>query len=161
MAGSPTWITLAWANGIPISALMVAVQAALSVALIVGMQEGGLPLVYQAAGPAIALTLALGLASVLKARLLGRILEAPVQGWRWPLIWAGTAAGLVGYAFSLLPRSLEWAQLSFGIPATLVAFGIVVWKLGFTHEDRALFRIGPRGEKASLPPPPGVVPPDR
>ena len=144
-----------------ISALMVAVQAALSVALIVGIREAGLPMAYQAAGPAIALTLALALASVLKARLLGRILEAPVQGWRWPLIWAGTAAGLVGYAFSLLPRSLEWAQLSFGIPATLVAFGIVVWKLGFTQEDRALFRIGPRGEKATLPPPPGVVPPDR
>ena len=62
--------------------------------------------------------LALGLASILKARLLCRLLGAPVQGWRWPLVWAAAAAIVVGYAASpRLPQSLEWVELAFGIAA--------------------------------------------
>jgi hypothetical protein len=30
----------------------------------------------------------------------------------------------------------------------LLAFGLVIWKRGFTHEDRVLFRIG-KGEEAA------------
>ncbi|HWH18394.1 MAG TPA: oligosaccharide flippase family protein, partial [Allosphingosinicella sp.] len=71
-----------------ISAFMICVQAALSVALILGMRSLGWPTTFQAAGPAIALVLSLGMASILKARLLCKILDAPVQGWRWPLVWA-------------------------------------------------------------------------
>ena len=60
--------------------------------------------------------LALGLASILKARLLCRLLDAPVQGWRWPLVWAAAAAVIVGQLFTMLPQSLEWVELAFGIP---------------------------------------------
>ena len=49
------------------------------------------------------LMLALGLASILKARLLCRLLDAPVQGWRWPLVWAAAAAVAVGYFFTPCP----------------------------------------------------------
>lgn len=135
-----------------ISMLMIAVQAVLTVSFLVTMRALDWPQSYQAAGAAVALALALGLASVLKARLLRRLLGAPVQGWRWSLIWAAAGAVLVGFAFTLLPRSLEWVELSVGIPAILLTFGYIVWKRGFTHEDRALFRKhGP--EEPTLPPP--------
>jgi hypothetical protein len=130
-----------------ISTLMIAVQAMLTVGMIVGMRSLGWPQAYQAAGAALALALALGLASVLKARLLGRLLGAPVQGWRWSLIWAAGAASVVGFVATRLP---EWMELAFGAPAILIAFGFVVWYRGFTHEDRALFRKhGP--EEPTLP----------
>lgn len=127
-----------------ISTLMIVVQAGLTVAIIQAMPLLPIPpggtQAYQAAGAALALALALALASILKARLLGRLLEAPVQGWRWSLIWAGAAAMLVGFAFMALPRRFEWIQLGIGAPAILLTFGLMVWYRGFTQEDRALFR---------------------
>jgi len=123
-----------------ISTLMIVVQALLTVALIVAMRALGWPQAFQAAGAALALVLALGLASILKARLLGGLLGAPVQGWRWPLVWAGAAATVVGFLFTLLPKRFEWIELAVGAPAILTAFGLVVWHRGFTHEDRVLFR---------------------
>jgi hypothetical protein len=95
--------------------------------------------------------MALSLASILKARLLCRLLEAPVQGWRWSLILAGAAATAVGAFVTLLPRELEWIEIFFGAPAILITFGLVVWYRGFTAEDRTLFKMG-KGEKATLPP---------
>jgi hypothetical protein len=99
---------------------------------------------------------------VLKARLLGGLLGAPVQGWRWPIVWAAAAAIVVGFFVTLLPRNLEWLELTLGIPAILLAFGAIIWKRGFTHEDRVLFRMG-KGEavEPTLPPPPGALPPGR
>jgi O-antigen/teichoic acid export membrane protein len=158
-----------------LSLLMIGVQGALSVALILGLRAVRLPpwLVerfdlptdrlpesFAAAGPAVALVLAVGLSSILKARLLCRLLDAPVQGWRWPIVWAAGVAIVVGFAFTLLPPSLEWVELAIGIPVILAAFGAVIWKRGFTHEDRVLFRMK-KGEDATLPPPPGASPPDR
>jgi O-antigen/teichoic acid export membrane protein len=143
-----------------ISLLMVLVQGALSLVLIEAIRAGGFPYPFQAAGPAIALMLALGLSSVLKARLLSRILGAPVQGWRWPLVWAAAAATVVGWLFTMLPRSWEWAELALGAPAILIVFGAVVWTRGFTHEDRELFRTRKSDvAEPTLPPPPGAIPP--
>jgi hypothetical protein len=145
-----------------ISTLMVAVQALLSVGFILAMRRADWPAAYQASGPAVALMLALALASVLKARLLGRLLGAPVQGWRWPLVWAAAGATLVGYAFTSLPARFEWAELAVGMPLIMITFGIIVWKRGFTHDDRALFRLRKKDlEDISLPAPAGASPPDR
>jgi hypothetical protein len=142
-----------------ISMLMIAVQAVLTVAIIMGLDLLHWPAdenrrqLFQAAGAAVALILALGLASVLKANLLGRLLGAPVQGWRWSLIWAASAAILVGYGLTRLPPDFEWAELVFGIPIILFTFGLIVWLRGFTPEDRALFRK--HGQEApTLPPDP-------
>ena len=135
-----------------ISLLMIGLQAVITVSFLLAMRALDWPQAYQAAGAAVALALALGLASVLKARLLCRLLDAPVQGWRWSLIWAAAAAVAVGAGFTLLPQRFEWIELTIGIPAILLAFFFVVWKRGFTHEDRALFRKqGP--EEPTLPPP--------
>ena len=135
-----------------ISLLMILFQAAVTVAIILGIRAFGWPQAFQAAGAALGLVLALALASVLKARLLSRLLGAPVQGWRWPLVWAAAAAILVGYGFTALPQAFEWTELAIGMPLILLTFGWVVWMRGFTEEDRLLFRLKP-GEEPSLPPP--------
>jgi O-antigen/teichoic acid export membrane protein len=121
-----------------ISLAMLALEAGLAILAIVVMQRLDLPLMWQATGPAIGLMLALGFAAIAKSRLLCSILGARVNGWRWPLVWAAAAATLVGYLATLIP---EWAELLFGIPAILVAFGAVLWTKGFGPEDRELFRM--------------------
>jgi len=121
-----------------LSLAMIILEALLAAALILAMREAELPLMWQATGPAIGLLLALGFAAIAKSRLLCSILGARVNGWRWPLVLAAAAAALVGYGATLLP---EWAELLFGIPATLAAFGAVLWTKGFGPEDRELFRM--------------------
>ena len=133
-----------------ISLAMIAVQAALTVAIILAIRAFGWPQAFQAAGAALALGLALGLASIVKARLLARLLGAPVQGWRWPLVWAAAAAIIVGALFTALPHRFEWVELVFGVPVILLVFGAIVWRKGFTAEDRVLFRMG-KSETATLP----------
>lgn len=138
-----------------ISLLMIAIQAILTIVLILSIER--LPIApeqvppLQIAAAAVALMIALALASVLKAKLLGRILGAPVQGWRWSLIWAAAAAAVAGSLAILLP---EWAELIFGIPAILIAFGAVLWVKGFGPEDRELFRMKKTEiDDLQLPPP--------
>ena len=121
-----------------ISIAMLALEAGLAIALILTMRAFQLPRMFQATGPAIALLLALGFAAVAKSRLLCGILGARVNGWRWPLIWAAAAGTVVGWLATFLP---EWAELLFGIPGILVAFGAVLWTRGFKSEDRELFRM--------------------
>ncbi|MDV3258102.1 MAG: lipopolysaccharide biosynthesis protein, partial [Sphingomonas sp.] len=132
-----------------ISMAMILLEAGLAVGLILVMRSMDWPVMWQATGPALALMLALGFASIVKSRLLARILQSPVSGWRWPLIWAGAAAMIVGQLVIMLP---EWAELLFGIPAILAAFGAVLWFKGFGHEDRELFRMSKDDiEELSLP----------
>ena len=121
-----------------ISFTMIILQVLLSVGLIVLMRRLGFPTMWQATGPAIALLLGLAFAAVTKSLLLHRILGAPVSGWRWPLIWAAAAGLVVGQLAILMT---EWAELLFGIPAILIAFGYVLWTKGFGPEDRELFRM--------------------
>ncbi len=121
-----------------LSLAMIALQAVLSVALILGMRELDLSQTWQATGSAIGLLLALGFAAIVKSRLLGRLLEDRVSGWRWPLIWAAAAGIVVGTLAIQLP---EWAELLFGIPAILMAFGLILWTRGFGPDDRELFRM--------------------
>ena len=134
-----------------LSLTMVALEAALAAGLIIAMRRIGLPLMWQATGPAIALLLALGFAAIAKSRLLCKILDAPVSGWRWPLVWAAAAGTIVGSLVILLP---EWAELLVGIPAIMAAFGAILWTRGFGPEDRELFRMKKSEiEEISLPDP--------
>jgi O-antigen/teichoic acid export membrane protein len=121
-----------------LSLAMVVIEAVLAALLILGMRRMGLPIEWQATAPAIALLLALAFAAITKSRLLCKLLGGPVSGWRWPLIWAAAAAAVVGQLAVLLP---EWAELLFGIPAIMVAFGAVLWTKGFGPQDRELFRM--------------------
>jgi hypothetical protein len=137
-----------------ISLAMIVLEAMLAIALIFAMRSLHFPVMWQATAPAIALVLALGFAAVTKSRLLCHILQARVNGWRWPLVWAAGAGAVVGYGATLLP---EWAELLFGIPAIMIAFGAVLWTKGFGPEDRELFRMT-KGDVADLQvPAPGTT----
>ncbi|MCF2514915.1 oligosaccharide flippase family protein [Sphingomonas sp. G124] len=134
-----------------ISLSMILLEAGLAAGLILLMRHWGWPVMWQATGPAVALMLSLGLAAIIKSRLLSHILGHRVSGWRWPLVWAAAAAVAVGEIAIRLP---EWAELIFGIPAILSAFGAVLWFKGFGPEDRELFRMKKADiENLSLPDP--------
>jgi len=123
-----------------ISLATLALQALLSVALILCAQAMDLPPISYAAAVALALMLALGFASVVKARLLSRILEAPVNSLRWALVWATAGAAILGWGATQLP---EWAELLVGVPVILGIYAWLIWTRGFGPEDRALFRKHP------------------
>lgn len=134
-----------------VSLATIAVQAVLTVGGIMLATRLGLNDNFRAAAAAAALLLALGMASVVKAWILSRILREPVNSWRWPLVWAAAPATLVGWAATqFLP---EWAELVFGIPAILGVYGFVIWHKGFGPEDRVLFRrsVGPKPADKAQP----------
>ena len=96
--------------------------------------------------PALALMLALGFASVVKARLLARVLGAPVNSLRWALVWATAGAAILGWGATQLP---EWAELLIGVPFILGIYAWLIWTRGFGPADRELFRKHP--EPAAAP----------
>jgi O-antigen/teichoic acid export membrane protein len=121
-----------------ISVLTITLQGSLTVGGILLARELGFSPAYQAAAAAAALMLSLAVASSLKARLLARVLGHGISTWRWSLIWAVGAAVVIGWAATrFLP---EWAELAFGVPATLAVYCWVIWNKGFGPEDRVLFR---------------------
>jgi O-antigen/teichoic acid export membrane protein len=123
-----------------ISLVMIGCQAALSFALILLARQIELPGLWVAAAPALALCLALALGALVKARLLSRLLGAPINAWRWPLLSAAGVACIVGAGFVALPPRFEWVELAVGVWAILGAYALVIWRWGFGPDDRALFR---------------------
>jgi O-antigen/teichoic acid export membrane protein len=122
-----------------ISLTMLAIEAGLGAGFILLMRSAHWPVAWQATGPAAALCVALAFASIVKTRLLSRLLGGRVSGWRPDIIWALAAGLVVGIpARMFLP---ELWQLILGIPLVLAAFGLVVWKFGFGPDDRELFRL--------------------
>src|SRR5690606_36217450 len=119
-----------------VSIAMIALQAILTVAAMLAIDGYGLPELWRAAGAAAALMVALGVSSLVKATMLSRLLGETVNNWRWALIVAAAAGVVVGQVAIRLP---EWAELVFGIPAILGAYGCVIWRRGFGPEDRVLF----------------------
>jgi hypothetical protein len=128
----------------------IALQIILTFALIIAIRRLGYPELYQAAGPAIALTLSLGISSLIKSRLAAHVLGARVSVWRWALPIAGAVAVLVGQIIIRLP---EWAELAIGIPAILAAYGWVIWRYGFGEDDRVLFKKTSHSREGGNPSP--------
>lgn len=127
-----------------ISIGMLAVQALVSVGLIQLVEM--LPIeprvrgLYEAAAVACGLMLSLGIGSIVKARLLCRLLGAPISIWRGALVWGVIAASMLGIIIVSLPARFEWVELAIGTPALLGLYSWVIWKWGFGPEDRVLFR---------------------
>ena len=119
-----------------ISIATIALQAALTVGFILLLDRAGYGEPFKAAAAATALMIALGTASLVKSRLLSRILGHPINNFRWALIYAAAPAVVVGWLATFLP---EWAELAVGVPAILATYGFVIWKRGFGPEDRVLF----------------------
>lgn len=131
-------IYMARMRNLLISIATISLQAMLTVAGILLAEKLGLGQLFRAAAAAVALMLALGFSSLVKSRLLARILGEPVNNWRWPLFWAAAPAVILGWlATRYLP---EWAELIFGVPAILGIYCWVIWTRGFGPEDRVLFR---------------------
>jgi len=130
-------------RNLAISVGTIVLQGILTVAAILLMERWALGEPYKAAGAAIALMVALGVASIVKAWVLSRILGERVNNWRWALVWAAVPAIAVGYLATRLP---EWAELIFGIPLILLTYGWIIWRKGFGPEDRVLFRKNLGGE---------------
>ncbi|MBO0750415.1 MAG: oligosaccharide flippase family protein, partial [Porphyrobacter sp.] len=105
----------------------ICLQALLTVGAMLLIDHYGLPQLYRAAAAALSLALALGAASLTKALMLSRIIGGSINNWRWALVWAAAVAVVVGEVAILLP---EWAELIFGVPATLFAYGWVIWRRG-------------------------------
>ena len=116
----------------------ISLQAVLTVGGIYLVEVLDLGQLFRAAAAAAALTISLAVSSLVKAWLLSRRLNQPINNWRWALVWAAAPACLVGwFATQFLP---EWAELAFGIPAILGVYCWVIWSRGFGPEDRILFR---------------------
>lgn len=139
-------VYMARKRNLAISIGIIGLQAGLTIALIMLANHLELTEPFKAAGAALALLLALGVSSLIKALVLKKLLKAPVSNWRWVLVWATAPAVVVGVAATFLP---EWAELVFGIPAILLTYGWVIWHKGFGDDDRVLFRKNVGGESAT------------
>lgn len=133
-------VYLARGRNLWLSIATIALQAALSLALVMLARHLDLPEMWIAACPALGLAIALAAGSWIKSRALSQIVGAPVTSWRPSLFLAGGMAGAAGAAFTALPRSMEWAELTLGIPAIILTYCLVIWRWGFGPADRALFR---------------------
>ena len=122
-----------------ISITMLAVQIGFSLALIVGVRQVGLGSEWQAAAPAFALMASLALTSAWKARLLSRVLAAPVSGIRWRLVVAAMIAAGAGSLITLLPDRLEAVEVAVELAVIALVYFALLWKWVFRAEDRALF----------------------
>ncbi|MEL6530090.1 MAG: lipopolysaccharide biosynthesis protein, partial [Pseudomonadota bacterium] len=131
-----------------ISVGIITLQGMLTIGLILLAEHLELGEGFKAAGAAMALFLALGVSTLIKATVLKTLLKAPVSNWRWGLVWATGPAVVIGFLATLLP---EWMELVFGIPAILATYLLVIWKRGFTADDRLLFskKVVPSAEGES------------
>ena len=131
-------VYLARYQNLVISLFTIALQAVLTVGGITLVRDLGYGQGWSVAAAAAALLVTLGTASLLKSKLLARILGEPINNWRWSMAWAVIPAMAVGAAAKvLLP---EWAEITFGIPAILGIYVWIIWHKGFGPEDRVLFR---------------------
>ncbi|WP_043604708.1 lipopolysaccharide biosynthesis protein [Novosphingobium sp. Rr 2-17] len=131
-------IYVARVRNLMVSIATIGFQALLTLGGILLMQKLGYNSLFQAAAAAAALMISLGLASLIKGRMLAKILREPINNWRWALVWAAVPAVVLGVlATQFLP---EWAELAFGIPAILGSYFWVIWKRAFGPEDRKLFQ---------------------
>lgn len=131
-------VYLARYQNLVVSLLTIGLQAVLTIGGIELAARLGYGQGWWVAAAAAALMLSLGAASLMKSRLLARILREPINNWRWPLLWAALPAFAVGFvAIHTLP---EWAAMILGIPAILGVYVWIIWHKGFGPEDRMLFR---------------------
>ena len=120
-----------------ISLAMITLQAVLTIVLIEIARRSGLDPLMQASGAAASVALAQAFCSLLKSRMLSRILGEPISNFRMALVWAAVPAVMTGFLFKLLP---EWAEVGIGAFAILGVYSAVIWRSGFGPEDRVLFR---------------------
>jgi len=131
-------IYLARYQNLVVSLGTIALQGLLTVGGIQLASHLGYGQGWWVAAAAAALMISLATASLIKSRLLARVLGERVNNWRWPLAWAVLPALAVGLmATRLLP---EWAGMVVGIPGILGIYVWMLWHKSFGPQDRVLFR---------------------
>ena len=110
---------------------------------------------YGGVGAAAGLAVSALFLSVVKSRLLARVLGAPVSGWRLVMLAAAVPAFAAGL---LLMRTPEWVQLVVGQWVILGLFGAIIWRFGFKGADRLLFSRRLRGKDVAAIPDPATLP---
>jgi O-antigen/teichoic acid export membrane protein len=139
-------VYIARRRNLAISIAVFSIQIGLSFLFIQAARQSAAPIAWQAAAPALALAIALGLGSIAKAILLGRLVGATVSPFRGALFAAAAVALIVG---SIVTRWAEWAEIIIGIPLITASYLLILWRFAFGSEDRALFRRRPlNGENA-------------
>ncbi|WP_341533743.1 lipopolysaccharide biosynthesis protein [Polymorphobacter fuscus] len=108
---------------------LVGVAIQIGVSLVLVPRYGGV-------GAAAGLAVSALFLSIVKSRLLARVLGHPVAGWRLSMLAAGGAAFATGL---LVMRTPEPVQLSIGLVAILGVYGGIIWRFGFKGADRLLF----------------------
>ena len=143
-------VYIARKRNLAISVGVITLQGVLTVGLILLAKELALDEGFQAAGAALAMFIALGASSLVKALVLKTLLKAPVSNWRWALVYAAAPAVLVGFIFTEFTP--EWVELIIGGPAILAAYMFVIWKRGFDESDKVLFRknVAPSPDDAAI-----------
>ncbi len=121
-----------------ISVGVLVVQIVGSFGLIYAFRRAGTSVAWEAAAPALGLLIALGIGSIVKSLLLGKLLGARVAPFRWTLLVAAVVAAGLGSVATRLP---EWAEIVFGIPLIAFSYLFVLWHFSFGPDDRELLRV--------------------
>ena len=141
-----------------ISLLMIAAQALFTVAIIVGLDVLGWPedpmrrQAFQAGGRGARADARARLGLRAEGALARRAPRRAGAGLALVADLGGGGGGSGRRRLRGAAAPLRMEQAGLGTPLILLTFGYVVWRRGFTKEDRALFRRhGP--EEPTLPPP--------
>lgn len=140
VASEAALVYIARLRNLSISVVTIVLQALLTVILIGVARRTGMPDLYVAAMPAVALAIALTSSAITKSWLLGRLLGSRISVWRVSLVVSGLVVAIAGMTITWLPPRFEWAELLIGIPLMLGAYGTIVWRFAFGEADRSLFR---------------------
>jgi hypothetical protein len=119
-------------------------------ALILGMRALGWPPTWAAAGPAVALAMSVTMTSVIKARVLSGILNAPVSPFRWPLLWAAGRRSSWAGPSRCCPSGWNGPSCCSASPPSRRP---IYWCCGAgpLGQRTALFGKAPSAEEATLP----------
>ncbi|MDE2403842.1 MAG: oligosaccharide flippase family protein [Sphingomonadales bacterium] len=143
-------IYMARIRNLAVSVGTIVLQGLLTIGGIELVEDAHLGELYRAAAAAAALLLTLSIASLVKARMLARLLDQSINNWRWSLVVAALAAGTIGAAIVTLTP--EWVHIIPGIPLILGVWCWIIWKWGFGPDDRVLFRRNVGGEPPAAEP---------
>jgi len=131
-------IYMARMRNLVVSLGTIVLQGLLTIGGIALVQRWQLGELYRDAAAAAALMLTLAVASLVKSRMLARLLDQSINNWRWSLFAAGVPACIVGGLVVVFTPA--WAHLIPGIPLILGVWCWIIWHWGFGPDDRVLFR---------------------
>ena len=130
-------VYMARKRNLAISAIVLTLQITLSFMFIAVFRDTGLSLAWQTAAPAVGLLIAVGIGSLAKAYLLGRLTKSSVSPFRRSLFIAAAVAAAIG---SLATHLVEWAELTLGEPLMAISYLATLWRFSEPGDRQLLTR---------------------